>query len=136
VAKYGITLNIGETFTLHSKRPKATLPYMIHGRQPIITLQRQSRNLDASTSSGSTPNSYFVESGTYVRARNAQVGYTFSMPGLKKAGIQKLRVYASATNLFTITGYSGTDPELNGGVLNFGIDEGTYASSAHIFNRT
>ena len=86
------------------------------------------QELDASVSSGSTPNSYFVESGTYVRARNAQIGYTFGLPALKKAGIKKLRVYASATNLFTITGYSGTDPELNGGVLNFGIDEGTYAS--------
>jgi TonB-linked SusC/RagA family outer membrane protein len=84
------------------------------------------QELDASVSSGSTPNSYFVESGTYVRARNAQIGYTFNMS--KKSGVQKLRVYASATNLFTITGYSGTDPELNGGVLNFGIDEGTYAS--------
>ncbi|MGV8880477.1 MAG: TonB-dependent receptor [Sphingobacteriaceae bacterium] len=84
------------------------------------------QELDASTSSGSTPNSYFVENGTYLRARNAQIGYTFNMS--KKSGIQKLRVYASATNLFTITGYTGTDPELNGGVLNFGIDEGTYAS--------
>ncbi|RYD90050.1 MAG: SusC/RagA family TonB-linked outer membrane protein, partial [Sphingobacteriales bacterium] len=84
------------------------------------------QELDASTSSGSTPNSYFVENGSYLRARNAQIGYTFG--NLKKAGIQKLRVYVSATNLFTITGYKGTDPELNGGVLNFGIDEGTYAS--------
>lgn len=84
------------------------------------------QELDASVSSGSTPNSYFVENGTYVRARNAQIGYTFNMS--KKSGVQKLRVYASATNLFTITGYSGIDPELNGGVLNFGIDEGTYAS--------
>ncbi|WP_199501942.1 TonB-dependent receptor [Mucilaginibacter conchicola] len=84
------------------------------------------QELDASTSSGSTPNSYFVENGTYLRARNAQIGYTFN--NLKKVGIQKLRVYFSATNLFTITGYKGTDPELNGGVLNFGIDEGTYAS--------
>ncbi|TWR26746.1 TonB-dependent receptor [Mucilaginibacter achroorhodeus] len=84
------------------------------------------QELDASTSSGSTPNSYFVENGSYVRARNAQLGYTFT--NLKKAGIQKLRIYVSATNLFTITGYKGTDPELNGGVLNFGIDEGTYAT--------
>lgn len=86
------------------------------------------QELDASTSSGATPNSYFVENGTYVRLRNAQIGYTFNIAGLKKAGIQKLRIYASATNLFTLTGYSGIDPELGGSTANFGIDEGTYAS--------
>ena len=86
------------------------------------------QELDASTSSGATPNSYFVENGTYVRMRNAQVGYTFNIAGLKKAGIQKLRIYVSATNLFTLTGYSGVDPELSGNTKDFGIDEGSYAS--------
>ncbi|WP_221284747.1 TonB-dependent receptor [Mucilaginibacter sp. SP1R1] len=86
------------------------------------------QELDASTSSGATPNSYFVESGTYVRLRNAQIGYTFNINSLKKAGIQKLRIYVSATNLFTLTGYSGVDPELNGTTTDFGIDEGGYAS--------
>ncbi|GAA4311449.1 TonB-dependent receptor [Mucilaginibacter gynuensis] len=86
------------------------------------------QELDASFSSGSVPNSYFVENGTYLRARNAQIGYTFGGEWLKKANIQKLHVYVSATNLFTITGYSGIDPELNGGVTNFGIDEGSYAT--------
>jgi len=56
------------------------------------------------------------------------VGYTFNIPGLKKAGIQKLRFYVSATNLFTLTGYSGVDPELGGSTKDFGIDEGSYAS--------
>jgi hypothetical protein len=56
------------------------------------------------------PNSYFVENGTYVRMRNAQIGYTFKIPGLKKAGVQKLRIYVSATNLFTLTGYKRCRP--------------------------
>lgn len=86
------------------------------------------QELDASFSSGSVPNSYFVESGSYLRARNAQLGYTFATKELNHIGVKKLRVYVSATNLFTITGYSGIDPELNGGVTNFGIDEGTYAT--------
>lgn len=86
------------------------------------------QELDASTSSGATPNSYFVENGTYVRLRNAQIGYTFNINSLKKVGIQKLRIYASATNLFTLTGYSGVDPELGGSTKDFGIDEGSYAS--------
>jgi TonB-linked SusC/RagA family outer membrane protein len=91
------------------------------------------QELNSSFSSNTQPNSYFVENGSYVRARNAQLGYTFSPNGLKKLGIQKLRVYVSGTNLFTISGYSGIDPELQGqadgqGRTTFGIDEGTYAS--------
>jgi len=91
------------------------------------------QEINSSFSSNAQPNSYFVENGAYVRARNAQLGYTFSPNGLKKLGIQKLRVYVSGTNLFTITGYSGVDPELQGqpdaqGHTTFGIDEGTYAS--------
>jgi TonB-linked SusC/RagA family outer membrane protein len=87
------------------------------------------QELDASTSSGAAPNSYFVENGSYLRLRSAQVGYTFKGNWLKKAKIQKLHIYVSATNLFTITGYSGIDPELSSSsVLNFGIDEGSYAS--------
>ncbi|WP_166094961.1 TonB-dependent receptor [Mucilaginibacter inviolabilis] len=86
------------------------------------------QELDASTSSGATPNSYFVENGTYVRMRNAQIGYTFNLASLKKVGIQKLRIYVSGTNLFTLTGYKGVDPELGGTTTDFGIDEGSYAS--------
>lgn len=86
------------------------------------------QELDASFSSGSVPNSYFVENGSYLRARNAQLGYTFRMKALDRIGVTKLRAYVSATNLFTITGYSGIDPELTGSVTNFGIDEGSYAT--------
>jgi hypothetical protein len=35
-------------------------------------------------------------------------------------------VYAQAANLFTITKYSGIDPEVGGGTSNFGLDEGAY----------
>ncbi|MDB5143573.1 MAG: SusC/RagA family TonB-linked outer membrane protein [Mucilaginibacter sp.] len=83
---------------------------------------------EATISTNEVANSYFIENGTYVRLRNLQLGYTINTPGIKKMGIQKLRFYVSATNLFTITGYSGVDPELSGGTTNFGIDEGSYAS--------
>ena len=54
------------------------------------------------------PSSFFVESGSYLRLKMAQVGYT--LPKIK--GIRKLRVYAQAFNLLTITKYSGQDPEV------------------------
>ncbi|WPU94559.1 TonB-dependent receptor [Mucilaginibacter sabulilitoris] len=110
-----------ETAKSHTALYDSWTPSNHNAKAPI-------QEINASTSSGSTPNSYFVENGTYVRIRNAQIGYTFNIPSLKKAGIQKLRIYASATNLLTITGYSGTDPELGGSTNSFGIDEGSYAS--------
>ena len=80
-------------------------------------------------STNGTANSYYIEGGSYLRAKNMQLGYTFSPDLLKKISVQKLRVYLSAANLFTITKYSGVDPELPGGTTDFGVDEGTYPSS-------
>src|ERR1700730_1113091 len=57
-------------------------------------------------------NSYFVESGSYFKLKNVQVGYTFSNSMLIKAGIKSARVFVMANNIFTITKYSGLDPEL------------------------
>ncbi|BBE20407.1 SusC, outer membrane protein [Aquipluma nitroreducens] len=79
-----------------------------------------------SFSSSSVPNSYFVENGSYLRAKNIQIGYTFSPKLLELVKIDKLRIYFQAENLFTITKYSGLDPEVSGNSVNFGIDEGSY----------
>jgi TonB-linked SusC/RagA family outer membrane protein len=53
--------------------------------------------------------SRFVEDGSYLRCKNITLGYT--LPKVK--GIQRIRVYASGNNLFTITNYTGFDPEVN-----------------------
>ena len=66
---------------------------------------------------------FFVEDGSYLRMKVAQLGYTLPAQLTKKAGIQKLRVFLQGENLFTITGYSGYDPEV--GTRN-GFDGGTY----------
>lgn len=75
------------------------------------------------------PSTHFVEDGSYLRLKNLQVGYT--VPNLK--GIDRLRVYVQATNLLTITNYSGLDPEVNingdGSDANLGFDEGYYPTS-------
>jgi hypothetical protein len=70
--------------------------------------------------------SYYIEDGSYLRLKTLQIGY--SLPGnfLSKAGIGSLRLYLQAVNLFTLTGYPGLDPEIGGGDLNFGIDNGNY----------
>ena len=57
--------------------------------------------------------SRFLEDGSFARLRNLTIGYTLPKNIATKLSLCKLRIYASATNLFTITGYSGADPEGN-----------------------
>lgn len=69
----------------------------------------------------------FLESGDFVRLRQAQLGYTLPKALLMKANIEKLRFYVSGDNLFTITGYDGIDPEFStSSPLNAGIDRHIY----------
>ena len=57
--------------------------------------------------------SHFVEKGNYLKLSNLALGYTLPKSVLSAINITKIRVYAQAQNLFTITGYSGLDPETN-----------------------
>ena len=69
----------------------------------------------------------FLENGSFVRLRQAQIGYTLPVSLLKKVKIEKLRFYISGDNLFTITGYSGVDPEFStSSPLNSGVDRYIY----------
>lgn len=70
---------------------------------------------------------YFVEDGSYLRIKNAQIGYTLPAKWTRRVSISSLRVYFSAQNLFTFTKYSGLDPEIGAtsSLLN-GIDQGFY----------
>jgi len=81
-------------------------------------------------STNGSPSNYYIESGSYFRAKNAMLGYTLPRDLLKKAGIQSMRFYVQVTNIFTVTKYTGPDPEITGnGVTEFGIDEGAYPNS-------
>ncbi|MDJ1503820.1 TonB-dependent receptor [Xanthocytophaga agilis] len=83
-----------------------------------------------SFSTTNVPNSYYVENGSYLRAKNLQLGYTLPTSLLQKVRVERLRVYVQAANLFTITKYSGVDPEVgftnSDRTTTFSIDEGTY----------
>lgn len=68
--------------------------------------------------------SRFVEDGSYFRLKNVQIGYTFPKKWMDKLHCQRLRLYVTATNLFTITKYSGYDPEVG-----TGVDYGNYPQS-------
>jgi TonB-linked SusC/RagA family outer membrane protein len=57
--------------------------------------------------------SRFVEDGSYLRVKNLTLGYTLPKSVTERISVQSLRIYAQAQNLFTWTGYSGFDPEVN-----------------------
>ena len=85
-----------------------------------------------SFSTANVPNSYFVEDGSYLRVRNIQLGYSLPTTMLDRVGLDRLRLYVQGANLFTITNYSGVDPELTGSATAFGIDEGAYPTPKQI----
>ncbi|EFC76417.1 hypothetical protein HMPREF0649_00747 [Segatella buccae D17] len=65
--------------------------------------------------------SYYLENGDFLKLSNLTLGYTVPLKANKY--VNNIYVYFSADNLFTITGYTGLDPELsNGDPLSSGID--------------
>jgi len=62
--------------------------------------------------SGQVPIDYYIEPGGYLRMRNLQLGYTLPKNIMSKFGIDRLRIYVQAQNLFTVTNYTGLDPEI------------------------
>jgi TonB-linked SusC/RagA family outer membrane protein len=72
------------------------------------------------------PNSFFVESGSYFRIRNAQLGYTIPGSLAQKWRMKTLRVFINAQNLLTITDYKGFSPEVGGKPTEAGIDVNVY----------
>jgi TonB-linked SusC/RagA family outer membrane protein len=71
-------------------------------------------------------NSYYLEKGSFARMKNLELGYTIPESVMSRISMKSLRVYVQAVNLFTITKYSGLDPELGGDDRSFGSDTGNY----------
>jgi len=78
-------------------------------------------------STNTQANSFYVENGDYIRLQTVTLGYTMPQSVLSKLKMNKLRLFASANNLFTITKYQGLDPGVGGNAdTQFGIDVGNY----------
>lgn len=69
-----------------------------------------------------------VEDGSFLRLRNISLGYTLPRKALRKMHFDTMRVYLSADNVYTFTGYSGPDPEVStrNSVLTPGFDWSAY----------
>jgi TonB-linked SusC/RagA family outer membrane protein len=92
-------------------------------------------------STNNVANSYFIESGSFLKLKSLKIAYNLPVSKIKGYGIDRLTFYIQAVNLFTITKYTGLDPELiTGGSANganptyastasFGIDYGNYPNN-------
>jgi TonB-linked SusC/RagA family outer membrane protein len=107
-----------------------------HGEGTSNTMPRVSFS---GASNNKYPSSRFLEDGSYVRLKNVQLGYTIPEKIVSRFHIKSLRFYVTGQNLWTLTNYTGLDPEMHvsdnvkrdtyGGDVAAGIDWGTYPSA-------
>ena len=81
-------------------------------------------NINTFSNLGQPENSYGLEDGTYFRNKSMILGYSLPRALIQQFKIRQFRVYFQVTNLFTITSYSGLDPETIGNYPFIGIDYG------------
>lgn len=77
------------------------------------------------------PSSRWLENGSFLKLDNLTVGYQFNMEKVKEIG--QLRLYVTGQNLFTITKYTGVDPEVSLSGLAPGIDNRNYYPKTRSF---
>jgi TonB-linked SusC/RagA family outer membrane protein len=72
---------------------------------------------------------FWIENGSFLRVKDIQLGYTLPKNNCSRLGIESIRIYANASNLWCITGYKGRDPEgfISSNPLNGGTDSGSYS---------
>jgi hypothetical protein len=76
-------------------------------------------------------NSFFIEDGSFIRMRTLQLGYNLSDAIASKIGASSARIFYSGKNLFTITEYSGIDPEIpTYGALDIGVYRTQYPTAS------
>ncbi|ODS83305.1 MAG: hypothetical protein ABS46_06885 [Cytophagaceae bacterium SCN 52-12] len=92
------------------------------GRNEIPQLKYNDPNGNYTTIS-----TFYIEDGSYMRVRNLTLGYTVPPALVIKAGLKSLRLYLSGQNLYTLTRYTGFDPEVgSNNPIRAGIDDGVY----------
>lgn len=73
----------------------------------------------------------YIEDGSYIRIKNITLGYTVPSSFTRKYKIESMRIYTNIQNLYTLTKYSGFDPEIGVSTMSnfvYGLDFGRYPS--------
>ena len=98
--------------------------------RPLLSWNDATNNTQTSTR--------FLETGDYLKLKNLQLGYNLSNAFLSKLKMHSMRFYVSIQNVFTVTKYTGQDPEMttsadaassNDGPKALNIDWGTYPAA-------
>jgi TonB-dependent starch-binding outer membrane protein SusC len=107
-----------------------------HGEGTSNTMPRVSW---LGSTNNKTPSSRFLEDGSYVRLKNIQMGYSIPQKITERWKVSGLRIYFTGQNLWTLTNYTGLDPEMHTsdnlnaekyrGDVAAGIDWGTFPSA-------
>ncbi len=89
-------------------------------------------NENESATNSAAESTRYLENGAFLRLNNATLRYTFQQGFIK--GVRGLAIFVTGQNLFTITDYTGFDPEVNlpssvGGIVGYGIDYSNYPRS-------
>lgn len=97
----------------------SNVSFVKEGRNVLKSVATEHRATDTQSQA---PSNRWIENGSYFRPSSVSLGYTFGKIG---NWINSLKLYATCNNVFTITGYSGRDPEINLGGLEPGMDRRT-----------
>jgi TonB-linked SusC/RagA family outer membrane protein len=114
---------VGVWSNFYASRMDRWTPSNPNSNQPRVT--------STDTNGNDRFSSRYVENASYLRARNMEVGYTLPQALLGKVQVKGARVFASVDNVFTITKYTGYDPEIStvanyNNPLSYGVDYGNY----------
>ena len=69
---------------------------------------------------------YFMEDGSYLKCKYIKLSYLFDQSWMKTIGLQAMSIYGQVENVFTMTGYSGLDPEVPLSTYGARVDNGPY----------
>jgi TonB-dependent starch-binding outer membrane protein SusC len=113
-------------------RPFNALTDVLNAWTPTNTNTDVPRAINGDPSGNARVSDRWLEDGSYLRLKNFTIGYSLSnktLGSLTKGAVSKTRIYVSSQNLFTVTKYTGYDPEIasrGGNLLQNGIDYGNY----------
>ncbi len=109
VQKYNQARSSGEGMSSNGANQWTTTNGRWTLENPSTTMPRAVRN---DPNGNNRASDRFVEDAGFLRLKNVQLGYTFPATLLPESGaIERVRLFVSATNLFTITDWKGIDPE-------------------------
>lgn len=114
----------------------------VNGNDMIVVHQNLDTDIPRNASANYvTLSEFFIEDGSYLMLKNLVIGYTFPGKLTNKVGLEKIRIYGGAKNLFTLTKYTGFSPEVAGiqpqdgstSILESGVDLGVYPTTRMVY---